>query len=152
MTTANLDTAEMLEAWVEGDPSVRCKLGFLIGSHNGSTSSTSLLFEIAPGYAAPTHQDSADEIAVILQGSGEVTIGDQTVSVNAGDMALLPRMVPHGVRNAGQETMRILTFLPAATVANVFEKPLAPFNQRVLGSLDWLVATGILPAPERVPA
>lgn len=151
MIAANIDTVELLEGGYEGEPDSTIKFGFLIGSIHGSQTSTSLLFEIPAGHTAPKHQDSADEIALVVQGSGELTVGDETVQVKPGDMALLPRMVPHQVKNTSSETMRLVTFLPSATIANIFEKPIAPLGTRLLGSPDWLVATGAMRAPEGAP-
>jgi quercetin dioxygenase-like cupin family protein len=152
MASSNIDTVQMLEGGYEGEPNSMIKFGFLIGSHNGSQTCTCLLFEIPEGHTAPTHTDSADEVAFVVQGTAQVTIGDQTVNVGKGDIAQLPRMVPHGVKNTGQGTLRLLTFLPTATVSNVFEKPIWPLGTRMLGTPDWLVATGVLPAPEGAPA
>jgi quercetin dioxygenase-like cupin family protein len=152
MISANIDKVEMLEGGYEGEPNSMIRFGFLIGSINGSQTCTSLLFEIPEGHTSPAHADSADEVAFVLQGNADVTIGDQTVSVGPGDIAQLPRMVPHTVKNTGQGTVRLLTFLPTATVSNVFEKPIWPLGTRMLGSPDWLVATGVIPAPGGAPA
>ncbi len=52
----------------------------------------------------------------------------------------VPTMVPHGVRNSGDETARCVGFFSAAVVESTFDQPLMPFGQHVVGT----------PAPEAV--
>jgi hypothetical protein len=49
-------------------------------------------------------------------------------------MALVPAMVPHGLRNAGDETVRVVGFFSSNVVVSTFDRPMMPFNQRVLGT------------------
>jgi quercetin dioxygenase-like cupin family protein len=152
MIAARLGNIELLEASSESDPTAGARLGFPISTVDGSQTCTVVLFHIEPGKRAPMHRDSADEVALVLEGQGELTLGDETVPIETGDVALLTRMTPHSVKNTGDKTLRLVTFLPAATVTTVFEQPIMPFGQRIIGTPDLLVAAGIIPAPEGVPA
>jgi quercetin dioxygenase-like cupin family protein len=54
-----------------------------------------------------------DELVYVLDGTIEVTLGDQTMTAAAGVVALLPRGIPHGFTNIGQTPSRVLdTILP----------------------------------------
>jgi hypothetical protein len=49
-------------------------------------------------------------------------------------MALVPAMVPHGMRNAGEETVRVVGFFSSNVVVSTFDQPMMPFGQRVVGT------------------
>lgn len=72
---------------------------------------------IAPpqsGIALHVHERE-DELVRILEGSVQVTLGDQTMQATEGVMALLPRGIPHGFTNDAGVTARLLvTILPGA--------------------------------------
>lgn len=72
---------------------------------------------IAPaksGIALHVHERE-DELVRILEGSVQVTLGDQTMEATEGVMALLPRGIPHGFTNHSDVTARLLvTILPGA--------------------------------------
>lgn len=54
-----------------------------------------------------------DELVHVLEGTIEVTLGDQTMTAKPGVLALLPRGVPHGFTNVGDVPSRVLdTILP----------------------------------------
>lgn len=148
MIAANLGELELLEGFDANDPTMRARFGFPITGVTGSQSCTSVYIEIDPGNWAGMHQDITDEVAYVLAGEGEGIIGDATAPVKAGDIVLLPRMVPHGLRNTGRETLRILTFLPGATLAQVWDREVQPIGTKIIGTPDFLVAAGMLPAPE----
>ena len=92
----------------------------------GTTGTAAVLFELVPGGTLPIHTDSAEETLVVLQGEGEATVGDERAPVSAGQVAVVPASVPHGVRNTGSEPLRVLGFFAGPTVRSVFEEPPAP--------------------------
>jgi hypothetical protein len=49
-------------------------------------------------------------------------------------MALVPAMVPHGIRNVGDERVQIAGFFSNNVIVSTFDQPMMPFNQRVLGT------------------
>lgn len=54
-----------------------------------------------------------DELVYVLDGTLEVTLGDQTMTATAGVLALLPRGIPHAFTNVGDTPSRVLdTILP----------------------------------------
>ena len=46
------------------------------------------------------HTDSAEEIVAVLSGTAFLTVGEETSRVRAGGLAVVPKCVPHEVRNA----------------------------------------------------
>ena len=72
--------------------------------------SLSLLTEdITPGDGVPVHKHAAeDELIVIERGRGVFTFGDDEHDVAPGSMALVPRGVWHGLRNLGDDMLRMV--------------------------------------------
>jgi quercetin dioxygenase-like cupin family protein len=91
-------------------------------------------FEIEPGHRLGTHTDSAEEILLILEGVAEVSLGAERGRLSAGEMALVPATVPHGLRNVGDETVRVVGFFASNTLEATFDQVLMPFNQRNVGT------------------
>ena len=100
----------------------------------GTRSTAVVYFEIEPGCRLGTHTDSAEEILVILEGEAEVSLGEERGQLSAGEMALVPAMEPHGLRNAGEEKVRVAGFFSSNVVVSTFDRPMMPFGQRVVGT------------------
>lgn len=89
---------------------------------------------IEPGRYLGSHTDSAEEVLLIVSGTMEATVGDEVGELSAGQAALIPAMVSHGVRTIGSETARCVGFFSSAKVASTFDQPLMPFGQKVVGT------------------
>ncbi len=70
----------------------------------------SLAEETLPaGRAVTRHYHlKTEEIYYILRGAGQMTVGDETREVAAGDAVFIPRRKPHTLSNTGAEPMTIL--------------------------------------------
>jgi hypothetical protein len=44
-------------------------------------------------------------------------------------MAVVPAMVPHALRNVGDETLRVVGFFSSSTVMSTFDQPLMPMGE-----------------------
>ncbi|MDC6365475.1 MULTISPECIES: quercetin 2,3-dioxygenase [Flavobacteriaceae] len=68
-----------------------------------------------PGIMIPPHvHTKEDEIFKVLEGELEVTVGDKTTILKAGDLAFAPRNVPHSWKVVGdKECKTILSIFPA---------------------------------------
>lgn len=65
------------------------------------------------GEVAMHVHEREDELVYVLEGTLEVTLGDQTMTATPGVLALLPRGIPHGFTNVGSSPSRVLdTILP----------------------------------------
>ena len=124
----------MMEVWYEDDPTMRVKVNFPFFLGTGTKNTAVVYFEIEPGHRLGTHTDSAEEILLVLDGTAEVSLGDEQGQISAGEMAVVPAMVPHGLRNVGDETARFVGFFSSNVVVSTFAQPLMPFGQRVVGT------------------
>lgn len=134
MIAERIDQLELVEVWYEDDPTMRFRVNFPFFLGTGTRSTAVVYFEIEPGHRLGTHTDSAEEILSILEGEAEVSLGDERGWLSAGEMALVPAMVPHGMRNAGDETIRVVGFFSSNVVVSTFDRPMMPFGQRVVGT------------------
>jgi quercetin dioxygenase-like cupin family protein len=81
------------------------KLEFLAVTHKltgQQTGGAYYLFESAfgPGAGNKLHvHRREDEVAYVLEGALEIRLADQTVVVEAGSVAHLPKNIPHALRN-----------------------------------------------------
>lgn len=134
MISMRLDEMELMEGWYEGDPTMRVKVSFPFFLGTGTKNTAVVYFEVEPGHRLGTHTDSAEEILLILAGEAEVSLGDERERLSAGEMALVPAMAPHGLRNSGEETVRVVGFFSSNVIVSTFEEPMMPFGQRVVGT------------------
>ena len=134
MISERIDELELMEVWYEDDPTMRLKVNFPFFLGSGTKSTAVVYFEIEPGHRLGTHTDSAEEILLVLEGTAEVSLADEQGRLSAGEMALVPAMEPHGLRNAGEETLRIVGFFSSNVVVSTFDQPMMPFGQRVVGT------------------
>lgn len=141
MIGARLDELELMEVTYEDDPTMRVNVNFPFYAGTGTKNTAVVYFELEPGCRLGTHTDSAEEILLILEGEAEATVDDERGRVSAGDMAVVPAMVPHALRNVGDETVRVVGFFSSNVVASVFDRPMMPFGQREVGTPPLLQET-----------
>jgi quercetin dioxygenase-like cupin family protein len=134
MIAERIDELELMEVWYEDDPTMRLKVNFPFFLGTGTKSTAVVYFEIEPGHRLGTHTDSGEEILLVLEGTAEVSLGDEQGRLSAGEMALVPAMAPHGLRNAGEDTVRVAGFFSSNVVVSTFDQPMMPFGQRVVGT------------------
>jgi quercetin dioxygenase-like cupin family protein len=131
MLTARTPDLELLNA-TQPDGRMSVHVDFPINVHTGSADSAVVYFEIDPGEKLATHTDSAEEVLYIVQGEAEAHAGDETGRLSAGDLAVIPAMVPHGVRNVGDTRLKVVGFFSEARIVSTFEEPLQPVGAAVL--------------------
>jgi quercetin dioxygenase-like cupin family protein len=129
-----IEDLELMEVWYETDPTMRLKVNFPLFLGTGTKNTAVVYFEIEPGYRLGTHTDSAEEILFILEGEVDVSLGEEEGRLSAGQVAVVPAMVPHGMRNVGEERVRVAGFFSSNVIVSTFDKPMMPFGQRVLGT------------------
>ena len=122
----------------------RVNVQFPINKHAGASESGVVYFEIAPGDKLATHTDSQEEVLYIVAGECEAHCGDEVCTLQAGDLAVIPAMIPHGVTKViGDETLKVVGFFAGSTIVSTFDEPLEPVGQRILEQA---------PVPAPVPA
>lgn len=65
-----------------------------------------------PGTALPPVKHEVEEVALVLEGSGELQLDDRTVPYRRGDALFIPAGVWHGVRNTGDEDVVMVFCFP----------------------------------------
>jgi quercetin dioxygenase-like cupin family protein len=125
--TARTPDLELINV-TQPDGRMNVHVEFPINTHTGSADSAVVYFEIDPGERLATHTDSAEEVLYIVQGEAEATAGDETGRASAGDLVVIPAMVPHGVRNVGTERLKVVGFFTESKIVSTFEEPLQPLG------------------------
>ena len=111
----------------------RVNVQFPINKHAGAAESGVVYFEIAPGDKLATHTDSQEEVLYIVAGECEAHAGDEVRRLQAGDLAVVPAMVPHGISKViGDETLKVVGFFAGSTIVSTLDEPLAPVGERIL--------------------
>jgi quercetin dioxygenase-like cupin family protein len=134
MITEKMEDLELMEVWYETDPTMRLNVNFPLFLGTGTKNTAVVYFEIEPGYSLGTHTDSAEEILLILEGQVDVSLGEEEGRLSAGQMAVVPAMVPHGMRNVGEKRVRVAGFFSSNVIVSTFDRPMMPFNQQVVGT------------------
>jgi quercetin dioxygenase-like cupin family protein len=132
MLTASTPKLELIDTWFDGDPEHRVHVNFPINTHTGAADSAVVYFEIDPGYKLSTHRDSAEEILYVVQGEAEAHVGDERGRLSAGDLAVIPAMVPHGVRNVGDTRLKVVGFFSESKIVSTFDEPVQPIGLATL--------------------
>jgi quercetin dioxygenase-like cupin family protein len=129
MHVIDLDRIELEESSTAGGP---IRVTFPFHGASGATATAGVLFELDPGDSLATHTDSAEELLLVLSGEAEVRIDDERKRVSAGQLAIVPASVPHGVGNPGPEMLRVLGVFSSSTVLATFDEPIAPDGPRLM--------------------
>lgn len=76
-----------------------------------------------PNGGPPLHvHKRTDEIFYVLEGEYEVTCGARTINAGRGTMFVVPKKVPHALRNVRTTTSRVLVTLIPAGFEKFFEE------------------------------
>ena len=125
MFTFDLDAFELAPA----GPGLR--VSFPLHSATGTASTATVLFELDPGAELPVHTDSAEELLIVVQGTAEARVGDEVGRIATHEVALVPRMAPDGLRNVGDDVLRVLGTFSSSTVVSTFERSFEPGGPQV---------------------
>ena len=69
-----------------------------------------------PGTELPMHTHRIEETMVITKGVATVILGDETYTLEPGDVILVPAGIKHVLANRGNKPMEFLFFYPAIEV------------------------------------
>jgi quercetin dioxygenase-like cupin family protein len=133
MLTAKTSELELMQGWFDSDPEhTRVRVTFPLNKWAGSADSAAVYFEIEPGNRLAEHTDSAEEILYVVAGHAEAQVGDERGRLTAGELAVIPAMMPHAVVNVGSETVKIVGFFSQSEVVSTFNESVQPFGATVL--------------------
>ncbi len=101
-----------------------------VSALNGSTQLC--LFEqfCDPGKGAPTHMHTVEEVLTVADGTAEVWVEDERVTLTTGQSLIVPAGQKHGFRNAGDTVLHVHAILAAP----IFE---ASFDDRAETQRRW---------------
>jgi len=118
------------EAWIEGEPDARWRSASALGPGSGASDSGCSVLEVEPGCRLGRHIDSAEETVVVLEGQAEVVIEGTAERLPCGALALVPKEVPHEIRNPGPSVMRFVAFYAEADVVSTYDQPVQPSGEQ----------------------
>jgi quercetin dioxygenase-like cupin family protein len=86
-------------------------VSYLLVSQSTSESEklTVTMVEMEPGGKQHIHAHDPEQMYYILEGSGEMTVNEETSEVNAGDCIFFASQAKHGLINTGKSTLRYLS-------------------------------------------
>jgi|SRR6266404_216601 len=86
------------------------------GGEHGGIPISFFWVQSSPGGGPRLHKHPYEEIFVILEGHAIVTIGESTLEVDGGHMAIAPAGVPHKFINSGAGLLRTINIHPSQEV------------------------------------
>jgi quercetin dioxygenase-like cupin family protein len=95
------------------DPSNQVSETWMIGKKEGAENFAFRYYQLEVGARSRQEQHHHDHGVFILQGSGEVLLGDQTHPISRGDIIYIPPDVLHQLRNTGSDPLGFLCVIPA---------------------------------------
>lgn len=133
MVTVNLNQLDLTEFTGKHDSGQHCHATFpLLGAH-GTEQTATVYFELEPGDTLGRHTDSAEELLLILEGEVEAEVGGEKGALSKGEIALVPKMVPHNLVNIGNTKARVLgVFGGANNIVATFEKTWLPVDSNMV--------------------
>ena len=72
----------------------------------GSEHLTTTFVRIEPGGSQRVHTHVPEQIYFIVEGSGRMTVADETETVGPGDCIFIPSGAPHGLVNDGDDLLK----------------------------------------------
>ena len=126
MVVKSFHSETLEDSWIEGSETAHWRTA---SGHAAEASGSSLL-EVDPGFQLPPHTDSAEEVIAVMNGEARVTVDDESRTVPAGGIAVVPADVRHRVESVGRETLRFLAIYASDEVTTAYEEPVQPDGER----------------------
>jgi quercetin dioxygenase-like cupin family protein len=107
------------------------RAAFPISSAEGTAALAIVWMELVPGGMLSEHTDSAEELLFVVEGEVEASVGSEQGTLRAGEVAIVPALAPHGLRNVSGETARVLGVFASSTNNAFFADPHGPAGEQV---------------------
>ncbi len=85
----------------------------LATASRGATGVSVIAQQQQPGGQNPAHYHDQEEVLVVQAGTLQVSAGELTTTLHAGDTLIIPAQTPHQVANTGAEVASWLLIAPA---------------------------------------
>ena len=93
----------------------------LVNQDSGAAALTVGELTLAKDGGVPLHIHAGHEEAImVIEGSVEAVLGDQKVTVGAGNTILAPAGVKHSLHNSASQPARLITIFPTTSVQRTF--------------------------------
>jgi quercetin dioxygenase-like cupin family protein len=125
---APFESAQLEEAWIEGDDSARWRSG--PGPTELAEDSGSSLLEVRPGNRLPVHTDSAEETIVVITGAAAVAVAGERFELGPGGVGVIPANAPHEVACTGNDPLRFVAVYAGSEVVTTYEEPVQPEGEK----------------------
>ena len=131
MFSAQLDQLELFESWTQEDPEIVSKSAIALSSREGSASTQVFYMVCEPRKRIGRHVHSAEEVLLVLEGTAEVSVGDERGRLSA---AFGGRASAHPSRGAPRACQRRFGYPPlrsvpiSAAALHTWEVPLMPME------------------------
>lgn len=132
MQTVDTHSAEILEGWFATGNSAQIRDSVIDPGESRADDASAMYFDLEPGAALGERIDGANAILIVMKGAVELQVDDERQHATPGTVAVVPAMASHTIRNAGEETARVLGFFPSPTVIATFAEPIQPMRESVL--------------------
>jgi quercetin dioxygenase-like cupin family protein len=86
---------------------------WMIGKKEGAQNFAFRYYQLSPGSHSRREQHPYDHGILVLQGEGEVLLGDENHPVSKGDIIYIAPDLLHQVNNTSQEPLGFLCVIPA---------------------------------------
>lgn len=123
-----VDTKSIILAQGEGEQVSLMGTTFTFKTTSAETAGTLFIYETVspPGLLVPPHiHANEDEFCYVLEGALDVQVGDEVTRLKAGDVAFLPRNIPHGLTNPGPGVNKLLFVATPGGLENLFREAAA---------------------------
>jgi quercetin dioxygenase-like cupin family protein len=71
--------------------------------------------EFARDEGPALHTHPYPEVFLVESGTGAFTLGDEERTVTGGHVLVVPALMPHGFKGAGDDTLRVVSIHPSGT-------------------------------------
>jgi len=110
------------EAETFGDEAPGVTIRWVIDEKHGAENYAMRVIEIEAGGNTPHHTHWFEHENFIIEGQGEVTIGDEVYPVSQGDVIFVPGDVKHQYRSTGQSPLKFICGIPMEWIKDAKER------------------------------
>ena len=117
---------------IETQPAGEARGGRLSGAQrDGHGRQRNRLIALEPAARCLSTPDSARSSWSSCGGEVEASVDGETGMLRSGQLAVVPPMAPHALRNVGSGDARVLGFFAASAVISTFAAPMGPEGAQV---------------------
>lgn len=101
-----------VEAVDAGEGASKLKVRWLVTKGLGAENFAMRLFEVEPKGYSPFHTHPWEHEVFVLEGSGTVTNGEESIDISAGDVVFISPNEKHQFKNGGDKILKFLCLIP----------------------------------------